>query len=751
MEASARWRVCARWAVLALGLGALLFAGSSAGDVVAQEQPVRIDMTQVNPYYAVGTTTVGGEILGKVVISGPPDPPEGPARVTVNLPLPSEDGAVNSLSNHPAFDWSYGCSATSAAMIAGYYDRTSYPNMYAGPTNGGVMPLDNSTWGYTNWPRYDGQPGTMNVAECPLSATHNGIDGRSTRGHVDDYWYGYGHTGPDPFVDNGWTEHTIGDCTGDYMRTNQASSPYFNSDGSTSFYYYPSGAKYTGTNADDGGYGFELFCNSRGYTVEDRYNRILLGYDWDGSGTTYGPATQGAVFADYKAEIDAGRPVFIHVEGHTMVGVGYDDSTSPETVYLHDTWDYSVHTMDWGGYYSAMLHMGITVLELSGPEIDVQGLGTSIADGDTTPSTSDDTDYGTVSIGNDHTHTFTVYNTGTDTLTLDGSPRVQVTGSSDFTVTSQPSATVAASGSTTFQVRFSPSGAGLRTATLTIDNNDLNEDPYNFSIQGTGSSPSDTTPPTPDPMTWNSAPNPTGMTTISMTATTATDPSGVEYFFDETSGNPGGTDSGWQDSTDYSDDGLQADTQYCYRVRARDKSVNQNTTDWSSTSCASTSSADTAATFRVTSAGTVLADGTLYSASLATGAADVGEWVSVSEPVTAGSVVELDPTNPGSYRLSSVACSTWVAGVISTEPGMILGRSEAFEERAVLALVGIIPTYVTDEGGPILPGDLLVASSTSGYAMRWSGSEPCPCALVGKALEPMTGESGLILVLLTAH
>jgi hypothetical protein len=114
-------------------------------------------------------------------------------------------------------------------------------------------------------------------------------------------------------------------------------------------------------------------------------------------------------------------------------------------------------------------------------------------------------------------------------------------------------------------------------------------------------------------------------------------------------------------------------------------------------------------------------------------------------------VVELDPDNPSSYRLSRSACSPWIAGVISTEPGIVLGQAEAFEHRALLALVGIVPTYVTDEGGSILPGDLLVSSSTPGHAMRWGGSEPCPCALVGKALEPMTDETGVIQVLLTSH
>ena len=56
-----------------------------------------------------------------------------------------------------------------------------------------------------------------------------------------------------------------------------------------------------------------------------------------------------------------------------------------------------------------------------------------------------------------------------------------------------------------------------------------------------------------------------------------------------------------------------------------------------------------------------------------------------------------------------------------------------------------------DIAGYFRPGDLLVASSTPGHAMRWDGSDPCRCALVGKALEPMADERGRILVLLTAH
>ncbi|WP_353415664.1 DUF6288 domain-containing protein, partial [Haloferula helveola] len=102
----------------------------------------------------------------------------------------------------------------------------------------------------------------------------------------------------------------------------------------------------------------------------------------------------------------------------------------------------------------------------------------------------------------------------------------------------------------------------------------------------------DTTAPTPDPMTWASVPVALGEDQISMTASTASDASGVEYYFDETSGNPGGTDSGWQDSATYIDTGLDPSTTYSYQVRARDKSSNNNETGVSSLESATTTVVD---------------------------------------------------------------------------------------------------------------------------------------------------------------
>lgn len=287
------------------------------------------------------TDQTGQDIVGIVVPGKPPDghrePIAYPNRSTVTL------------ANVPAYDWSFGCSATSASMAAGYYDNNGYTNMYAGPANGGVAPMDNSNWGTVV---INGETRSL----CPLSATMDGLDGRTGRGHVDDYWIQYNSSAPDPYITNGWTQHTYGDCTGDYMATNQ--SALANVDGSTLFYNYTNGNplyNYTGGEPTqvDGCHGMRDFYESRGYSVLENYNQYIYGYNGN---------TLGFTFNQYKNEIDSGRVVLIQVSGHTMLGYGYDDATN--LVYLHDTWDYSSHTMTWGGSYSGMQHYGVTVVKL---------------------------------------------------------------------------------------------------------------------------------------------------------------------------------------------------------------------------------------------------------------------------------------------------------------------------------------------------------------------------------------------------
>jgi hypothetical protein len=117
-----------------------------------------------------------------------------------------------------------------------------------------------------------------------------------------------------------------------------------------------------------------------------------------------------------------------------------------------------------------------------------------------------------------------------------------------------------------------------------LDNTGTASTPANATTQA----PPDTTPPTPNPATWASVPSADSDTAISMTATTGSDPSGVEYYFDETSGSSGGSDSGWQTSPSYTDTGLSESTQYTYTVQMRDQSANQNTGSVSTSESATT-------------------------------------------------------------------------------------------------------------------------------------------------------------------
>jgi hypothetical protein len=127
------------------------------------------------------------------------------------------------------------------------------------------------------------------------------------------------------------------------------------------------------------------------------------------------------------------------------------------------------------------------------PEINVKGNGNTIADGDSSPSSTDHTDFGNATLGvSTVVRTFTIENTGDAVLNLTGTPKVVVggTNAADFSVTALPSSPVAiTNGTTTFQVTFTPGGTGLRTASLSIANDDADENPYDFAIQATGVCP----------------------------------------------------------------------------------------------------------------------------------------------------------------------------------------------------------------------------------------------------------------------
>jgi sugar lactone lactonase YvrE len=79
--------------------------------------------------------------------------------------------------------------------------------------------------------------------------------------------------------------------------------------------------------------------------------------------------------------------------------------------------------------------------------------------------------------------TFVIQNLGSGNLTISG---VSLSGDTkDFILNNTTSSPVESSGTTTFTVRFDPLSVGAKSATVTINNTDLDENPYIFTVSGT--------------------------------------------------------------------------------------------------------------------------------------------------------------------------------------------------------------------------------------------------------------------------
>ena len=244
-------------------------------------------------------------------------------------------------------DWWYGCSPTSVGMMMGYYDRNGYGidplhNQYPNLVPGGVA--ETTTYG---------NPGAL-VNAATASA-----------GHINDF-YRNGYLGSGDDLAAPW--HTF-NCLADFMGTSQ--DAVGNVNGSTTFYYYTNGARLYASDIynagssyynSDGMFGVWEYLNYAGYgssnpaTDTNMFSQYIFGYNGN---------TLGFTWAEYMAEIDAGRPVIMQVEGHSMLGYGYDNTGGAQTIILHDTWTEGEHTMTWGGSYSGLAQYAVMALTLT--------------------------------------------------------------------------------------------------------------------------------------------------------------------------------------------------------------------------------------------------------------------------------------------------------------------------------------------------------------------------------------------------
>ncbi|MDV7186508.1 LamG-like jellyroll fold domain-containing protein [Lutibacter sp. TH_r2] len=118
------------------------------------------------------------------------------------------------------------------------------------------------------------------------------------------------------------------------------------------------------------------------------------------------------------------------------------------------------------------------------PEMDVLLAAVAVADG----GTSSPSQFTSTDVGSSTSVTYTIENNGCSSLDLDGTPDLITLGNStdflvDFTSTAS---SIPIDGSTTFTITFSPASSGALSTTVSIPNTDPNEDPYNFTINGTG-------------------------------------------------------------------------------------------------------------------------------------------------------------------------------------------------------------------------------------------------------------------------
>ena len=154
------------------------------------------------------------------------------------------------------------------------------------------------------------------------------------------------------------------------------------------------------------------------------------------------------------------------------------------------------------------------------------------------------------------------------------------------------------------------------------------------------------------------------------------------------------------------------------------------------------------------SGGITFADGSSLSSANTLCGGDYAESVDVTGNRTKyepGDVLVIDPNTSGKFLKSAEPYSTAVTGIYSTRPGAV-GRRQSTpksDAEVPMAMIGIVPTKVSAENGPIHRGDLLVTSSTIGYAMKGTDRGRLTGAVIGKALDSLESGKGVIEVVVT--
>jgi hypothetical protein len=116
-----------------------------------------------------------------------------------------------------------------------------------------------------------------------------------------------------------------------------------------------------------------------------------------------------------------------------------------------------------------------------------------------------------------------------------------------------------------------------------------------------------------------------------------------------------------------------------------------------------------------------------------------------------GSVMTIDPQQPGALQVAHRPYDRRVAGVVSGakdyRPGITLNAASSDPSRVTVTLSGTVYCLASSANGPIRAGDLLTSSAVPGHAMRAGDTDAARGAILGKALEDLHGDRGLVLTL----
>lgn len=268
------------------------------------------------------------------------------------------------LTDVPDYAWHAGCFGTATGNLMGYWDRHGLPDMYTGPTAGGIAPLNS----------FGANSGIQS-----LWASQTGLDGRppSKLGHIDDYWQyfdgatSFESTAPDPYFVAARPEHAP-DCLGDFIGQSQRKFQDLdgectgNIDGYAFNFWDKSGERRTnyqpainGLPVRDIQSGLRAWSEYRGYAA-DVFSQLS-----DFNSTI--PSGKGFTFEDLKAEINAGYPVLLFLQDfanysrplpgldranpsvHMMLAYGYIEDGDSRAVRYRTSWasgDFSFNSWD---------------------------------------------------------------------------------------------------------------------------------------------------------------------------------------------------------------------------------------------------------------------------------------------------------------------------------------------------------------------------------------------------------------------